>query len=269
MILPLFVWSSAARSGAPAWPTVVFFDVGWGDAALVRSPGGAEILIDGGPDPELVATKLASLGVRRIDLMVATHPHADHVAGLPAVLARFRVAAVIDPGCRGDSPYYDLFLSAVRSAAVPVRHPRAGAFLLVGDVRIHVLGPERCFRGTRSDPNNDSLVLRMDIGSSSVLFPGDAEVASQTELLRDATEELPALVLKVPHHGGATNVVGFFPALHSHLAVVSVGPNRFGHPVASVLRDLADQGMRIFRTDRSGDVTVIFRGGEIVVDRGG
>lgn len=268
LVLPLFVWSVAARSGAPAEPTVTFFDVGWGDAALVRSPGGAAILVDGGPDPELVATKLAALGVRRLDLMVATHPHADHVAGLAAVLARFPVGLVIDPGCRGDSPYYALFLGAVRSAAVPFRHPRAGGSLLVGDVRIDVLGPERCFRGTRSDPNNDSLVLRVDIGSASILFPGDAEEPSQAQMLRDASGALPAMVLKVPHHGGATNLPGFFAALHSRLAVVSVGPNRFGHPVASVLRELAGDGMRVFRTDRSGDVTVSFRGGDVLVDTG-
>jgi competence protein ComEC len=266
LILPLFVWSSAVRSGPPATLTVTFFDVGWGDSALVRTPGGASILIDGGADPELVATKLAALGVRRVDLMVATHPHADHVAGLPAVLARFRVALVIDPGCRGDSPYYALFLGAVRSAAVPFRHPRAGASFLVGDVRIRVLGPEHCFRGTRSDANNDSLVLRMDIGSASILFPGDAEEASQADLLRDASGALPTMVLKVPHHGGATNQPGFLAAMHAGLAVVSVGPNRFGHPVASVLQELARDGMRVFRTDRSGDVTVSFRGGDVLVD---
>src|SRR5439155_10626513 len=97
-ILPLFVWASAVRAGPPGSLTVEFFDVGQGDAALVRSPGGAAILIDGGPDPEEVAVKLASLGVRRLDLMVATHPHADHVGGLPAVLARFPVARMCDSG---------------------------------------------------------------------------------------------------------------------------------------------------------------------------
>jgi len=215
-----------------------------------------------------VATKLAALGVRRLDLMVATHPHADHVAGLPAVLARFPVGLAIDPGCRGDSPYYGLFLGAVRAAGVPFRHPRAGATFLIGDVRISVLGPEHCFRGTRSHPNNDSLVLRMVVGSDSILFPGDAEEPAQADLLRDQASALLGVLLKVPHHGGATNLPGFFAAVRSRLAVVSVGPNRFGHPVASVLEDLARNGMRVFRTDRSGDVTVSFRGGDVLVDTG-
>lgn len=268
LVLPVLVWATAVRAGVPASPTVIFFDVGWGDSALVRTPAGATILVDGGADPNLVATKLGALGVKRLDLMVATHPHADHLAGLPAVLARFPVGLVIDPGCRGDSPYYGLFLGAVRAAGAPFRHPRAGATFLVGDIRVSVLGPDHCFSGTRSDPNNDSLVLRMDVGSASMLFPGDAEEPAQADLLRDQLNALPGVLLKVPHHGGATNTPGFFAALRSRVAVVSVGPNRFGHPVASVLEDLAKNGMRVFRTDRSGDVTVTFRGGDVLVDTG-
>src|SRR5438876_783964 len=99
-LLPLFVWSTALRAGPPSSLVVRFFDVGQGDAALVTSPGGANILIDGGPDPQQVATKLAALGVRRIDAVVATHPHLDHFMGLAAVLARIPTGVVLDSGCR-------------------------------------------------------------------------------------------------------------------------------------------------------------------------
>jgi competence protein ComEC len=265
-ILPLFVWSSAVRSGPPATLTVTFFDVGQGDAALVRSPAGASILIDGGPDPDLVVRKLAALGIRRLDLIVATHQHADHVGGLPSVLARFPVGLVLDPGCRDDAPAYAAFLSAVRSAGVSFRHPRSGAGFLLGDVSVEVLGPDRCFNGTNSDPNNDSLVLRVVVAGSAVLFPGDAEQPNQAELLRDEAALLPAQVLKVPHHGGATSSPSFFKVVHASVAIVSVGMNRYGHPAASVLQELARDGMRVFRTDRSGDVTVSFRGGDVLVD---
>ena len=266
LVLPLFVWSSAVRSGAPSTLTVTFFDVGQGDAALVRSPAGASILIDGGPDPDLVVRKLAALGVRRLDLIVATHQHADHVGGLPSVLARFPVGLVLDPGCRDDAPAYAAFLSAVRSAGVSFRHPRSGTSFLLSDVSVQVLGPERCFDGTNSDPNNDSLVLRVVVAGSAVLFPGDAEQPNQANLLRDEIALLPAQVLKVPHHGGATSDPSFFEVVHASVAVVSVGPNRYGHPVASVLQELAGDGMRVFRTDRSGDVTVSFRRGDVLVD---
>jgi competence protein ComEC len=263
--LALFTWSGALAAGPPRAFTVVFFDVGQGDAALIRSPAGAAILIDGGPDPDQVATKLAALGVHRLDLVVATHPHADHVAGLPAVLARVSVGLVIDPGCHGDSPFYAQFLRAVGAAGVPFRHPRPGDVLRVGDIRLDVLGPEHCFSGTNSDPNNDSLILRVTDGPASIMFPGDAEQPGQTDVLRDEPGLLHALVLKVPHHGGDTSLDAFIKAIGARLAVVSVGPNRYGHPVPRVLAELAHDGMRVYRTDRSGDVTVTFDGATVSV----
>lgn len=269
LLLPVLVLTSAFKAGPPSHLTVVFFDVGQGDAALIRSPAGATILIDGGPDPDLVAAKLAALGIRRLDLIVATHPHADHVAGLPAVLARFQVTAVIDPGCRGDSPYYMDFLRAVRSAGVPFRHPRPGTVLRVGEVRVEVLGPQVCFRNTRSDPNNDSLILRVTGGRGSVMFTGDAEQPAQMDVLEDYVSLLPALVLKVPHHGGDTSIERFILEVRARVAVVSVGPNRFGHPVQAVLDDLSAQGMRVFRTDLAGDITVSFDEGRVLVSSGG
>lgn len=268
LVLPVFVLTSAFRAGPSSRLTIVFFDVGQGDAALIRSPEGATILIDGGPDPDLVAARLASLGVRRLDLMVATHAHADHVGGLPTVLARFAVALVIDPGCKGDSPYYTEFLRAVRSAGVPFRHPAAGTFFRVGDVRLDVLGPEACYHGTASDANNDSMVLRLSAGPASAMFSGDAEQPAQTEMLDEPVERLSALVLKVPHHGGATSLRQFFRAVHASVAIVSVGPNRYGHPVRAVLQMLAADGMRVFRTDRAGDITVSFDQRRVLVSSG-
>jgi competence protein ComEC len=268
-LIPVLVWWHAIGSGAPASFTVTFFSVGKGDSALIRSPGGAAILIDGGPDPEQVAGKLAALGVRRIDLMVATHPHADHVAGLPAVLARFPVGLVVDPGCAGDSPYYAEFLRALRGSGAPVQHPRPGADIRVGDVHLQVIGPFHCYLGTNSDPNNDSVIVRVTDGWASVLFPGDAEQPAQSEAVTREGSMLQALVLKVPHHGGDTSLPAFIGAVHARVAVVSVGPNHYGHPVPSVLAELAADGMRVFRTDRSGDVTVIFRDGRLLIESNG
>ena len=262
--LALLTAASAVRAGPPHALTITFFDVGQGDSALVRSPGGATLLIDGGPDPEQVATKLAALGVHRLDVLVATHPHADHVAGLPAVLARVPVGVVLDPGCYGPSPFYAAFLSAVSASGDPVRHPRAGETIRVADLTLQILGPEHCAHGTDSDPNNDSIVLRLRDGPDTVLFSGDAEVAEQTEVLRDERALLAATVLKVPHHGGDTSLPGFVAATRAAVAVVSVGPNHYGHPVPGVLAGLRRDGMRVFRTDRSGDVTVTFDGGTAV-----
>jgi competence protein ComEC len=265
LMLPVFVWSSGLRAGPPSNLTVTFFYVGWGDGALIRSSAGANVLIDGGADLQLVARKLSALGIRRLDVLVASHPHEDHVAGLAAVLVRFPVGLVLDPGCRGSAPAYADFLRAVEDAEVPVRHPRPGAMYTVGDLQLEVLGPSRCFHGTHSDPNNDSLVLRVLADGGSLLFSGDAEESAQSEILKDEAPRLTAPVLKVPHHGGATTLKQFFLAVHARVAVVSVGPNRYGHPVPEILAELAREGMRVFRTDRDGDVTVVFRGGDVLV----
>ncbi len=258
VLLPLLVWSTAVSSGPPGGLVVRFFDVGQGDAALVSSPAGANILIDAGPDDVLVATKLSAVGVKRIDVAVATHPHADHVQGFPAVFARFPVGLVLEPGCDEPSPSYAAFLRAVRDEHLPVRHPRTGQTFRVGDVRLDVLGPDACAHGTDSDPNNDSIVIRLSVGDDVVLFPGDAEEPSQQAMLDEAAP-LRADVLKVPHHGGATSLEEFFRAVDADLAVVSVGqPNDYGHPVPAILGQIEATGAEVHRTDLEGDVTVRF-----------
>jgi competence protein ComEC len=258
LVLPLFVWSSALGSGPPSGLRVRFFDVGQGDAALVTSPGGATILVDAGPDPTQVATELAALGVERLDLAVATHPHADHITGFPEVFARIPVGLVLEPGCDEPSPSYAAFLRALADEHLPVRHPRAGEVLRVGDLRVEVLAPRACAQGTDSDPNNDSIVLRISLGEDVVLLAGDAEEPSQQEML-EAGAPLAADVLKVPHHGGDTSLPEFFRQVGARVAVVSVGqPNDYGHPVPSVLAELRAAGSTVLRTDRLGDIVVTF-----------
>jgi competence protein ComEC len=268
MVLPAVVWANAVRAGAPNGLQATFFEVGWGDGAVVRSPGGATILIDGGADLDLVATKLAALGIRRVDVMVATHPHADHIAGLSAVLARHPTGLVLDPGCPAQTPYYGAFVRAVKASGAPFRHPRPPERLRVGDLFVSVLAPQHCFFGTDSDPNNDSVVLHISSGDGSFLFTGDVEEPAQAELLARYARALPAAVLKVPHHGGNTNLPEFLGAIHARVAVVSVGPNRYGHPVPSVLSTLRRNGMRVYRTDHAGDVTVELDHGSLLIESG-
>ena len=263
--LPLLVWTNAISAGPPEALTVRFFDVGQGDAALLTSPAGVTILVDGGPDPAQVATELAALGVKRLDLVVASHPHADHVVGLPAVLARFPVGLLLEPGCRDDSPDGAALDQAAASERIAVRHPRAGDVLRVGDVRLEILSPDRCWTGTESDTNNDAIVLRASLGEDAVLFATEPEEPAQQVLL-DEGVDLHADVVKVPHHGAATSVEPFFEAVGAEVAVVSVGPNTYGHPVPEVLEWIRATGAQVVRTDRAGTVTVTFEGGGVVVE---
>ena len=255
-VVAAVAWSSAPGAGPPRSLTVTFLDVGQGDAAVVRTPDGGTVLIDAGPDEDDVATDLAALGVERIDLAVASHAHADHVDGFPAVLARFPVGVLLEPGCPAVSPAHARLVEAVRDEDVPIRHPRGGDAFAVGRLRIQVLGPDRCSPGGMS-PNDDSVVLRLVYGTATVLFPGDAEVPAQQDLLTDGDPVL-ATVLKVPHHGGDTSDPAFFDATDSVVAIVSTGPNDYDHPVPEVLAALRSEGMAVYRTDLGGDLTVTF-----------
>jgi competence protein ComEC len=269
-VVPFFVWATAIRAGPPSGLVVRFLDVGQGDAALVQSPGGANVLIDGGPDPQLVATDLAALGVKHLDAVVATHPHLDHYVGLAAVLARVPTSVVFDSGCSTaeshSGPYLD-FLHAVHDEGIPEEHPTKGAVLTVGDLRFDVLSPDRCWQGTNSDPNNDSIVLLLTYRGDSVLFANEPEADAQQAML-DAHAPLTAEVLNVPHHGAGTSILPFFQAIHDAVAVVSVGPNTYGHPVPRTLQWLSSTGARVFRTDRAGDVVIRFEDPGIRVDTG-
>lgn len=260
-LLPAIVWGAAIRAGPPPFLEARFFDVGQGDAALVRTPEGGVVLIDAGPDEQEVATKLAALGVTRIDLAVATHPHADHVEGFPAVFARHPVGVLWEPGCPGDSPSYARLLAAAGYEGVPVARPRGGERYMIGGLTIRVLGPDAC---AVDSPNDDSIVLLLEAPQGSVLLPGDAEVPAQLDLLEDR-DPVAATVLKVPHHGSVTSEPAFFEAVRARLAVVSVGENDYGHPAPETLEGLKALGARVVRTDRAGDVVLTFEGRRVSV----
>jgi len=181
------------------------------------------------------------------------------------VLARMPVGLLLEPGCADDSEGHAELLEAARAEGVPVRSPRAGEVLWVGDVRLDVLAPSSCWIDTDSDPNNDSIVLLASVGWDTVLLTGDVEIPAQEALLESGVA-LEADVLKVPHHGGATSVPEFFEAVDPTISVVSVGqPNQYGHPTPEALAWLRATGTRIVRTDLAGDVVVTFEGGRPVV----
>lgn len=249
-------WARALAPPPLEGLVVTALDVGQGDAILVRTPGGATMLVDGGPDERRILAKLRGHGVRRIDLLVLTHPHADHVDGLVAVIGRYPVGRALDAGQEDDLPAFDLYRRALAARRVPRDVARRGARYALGEAVVDVLAPASLFEGTSSDENNSSVVLRVAFGSTCALLSGDVEEEAQAALLEHPAE-LRCPVLKAPHHGSRKAVPEFFGAAGASIALVSVGRgNDFGHPSPETLAALTRFGARVLRTDLSGDVSI-------------
>jgi competence protein ComEC len=259
----------------PAWPppgwVAVACDVGQGDALVLAAGRGAAVVVDAGPEPRAVDGCLRRLDVDVVPVVLLTHPHADHVAGLPGVLRGRAVGAVhVGPGDDESGEQERLVQRWAERARVPVQRPALHEVRTLGDLRWEVLAPTRAYRGTRSDPNNASLVLRVEVGGTRLLLPGDAEPEAQRDLVRSGAD-LHADVLKTPHHGSRYQDEGFLRAVAARVVVTSVGAdNTYGHPADSTLAQLTADGAASFRTDLDGDVAIVRRGGRlVVVPRGG
>jgi competence protein ComEC len=257
------------RAVAPGWPPdgwrVVGCAVGQGDAEVLRAGPGAAVVVDTGPDPGPVDACLRRLGVSAVPLLVLSHLHADHVGGLQGALRGRAVGAIVTSGDDRPSAGSRALAGAVRRSGVPVLRAGPGAVYRAGDVRLEVLGPVRRFEGTRSDPNNNSLVVRADVAGLSVLLGGDVEHDGQQALLA-AGAPLRADVLKVPHHGSAFSEPAFLDAAAAPVALVEVGAgNDYGHPSAVVVARLQRGGARVLRTDLDGDVAVVALDGRLAV----
>ncbi len=237
--------------------TVTAIDVGQGDAFLVESPG-ARVLVDAGED-ETAARWLRRNGRRSLDLVVVSHPHLDHVGGVPEVLRSVEVgevwAAPLPTGL--DTVAEVVEVAAARG--VSVRAPIAGDRTVVGDLVVEVLHPPpgRPYRHETSELNDSSYVLRVHHDDRRVLLTGDVEAAGQRDLLAAERERLAAELMTVPHHGSATSDPAFLRAVGARVGLIGVGvDNPHGHPSPQVLEVLARAGTEVRRTDEEGTVSV-------------
>lgn len=249
----------------PAWPPPGWFmvscDVGQGDAHVLSLGPGRALVVDAGPQPRAIDRCLRRLRVHQVPLLVLTHLHADHVDGLPGVLHGRTVGQIEVGPLDQPAERWAQVRRAAHDAHVPVVPARLGEARRDGSLSWQVLAPTHAYRGTRSDPNNSSLVLLVRTGGLRVLLTGDVEPEAQDDLLR-RVPDLRADVLKVPHHGSDHQDPAFLRAVHPRIAVTEVGAgNRYGHPSASTLGLLLGEGARSYRTDRDGDVALVDRGG--------
>jgi competence protein ComEC len=238
-----------------------FLDVGQGDGAMVVTPSGKQVVIDGGPDWKIlegIADRMP-LFDRSIDLLVLSHAHADHSVGLAEILRRYKVGTLVVSSVELDSAREREFRETAKMEGVPVRAVAAGDTIELGDgLAFDVLWPYRDLpKAFTSDLNNVSVVLRLRDGAHSALFAGDAEKIVEDTLVK-AGADIHSEILKVGHHGSKTSSsTGFLLAVDPEVAVVSVGTgNSFGHPNADVIARLQGFGATVRRTDTEGTVEI-------------
>jgi competence protein ComEC len=245
---------------------ISFLDVGEGDAILIQK-GSQQVLVDSGPSPQELTLGLGDkmpFWDRTIELVILTHPHADHLAGLVAVLERYQVEQVFYPDLKYDSPIYEEWLSLIEKKGIKSTIAQAGQEINLGDgVIIQVLNPPKpLLTGTESDIDNNSLVLRLSLDRLSLLLTADIGWETEFELISRRTN-LASTVLKVAHHGSETSTTPeFLAAVNPCLAVISVGDNPFGHPGDEVVKRLEQRlgSENILRTDEEGTIELITDG---------
>ena len=254
---------------------VSFLDVGEGDAILVQK-GSQQVLIDGGPSPQAISLELGDkmpFWDRTIDLLVLTHPHHDHLAGLVEVLRRYRVGRVLYPALDCESPVYDEFLKLIEENGIERTMARAGQQIeLGGGVIMRVLNPQATLLAdTQSDVDNNGVVMRLSTGDASFLFAADIMREAEWELIRKRAD-LASTILKVAHHGSDTSTTPeFLAVVNPRIAVISAGAdNKFGHPSDAVVSRLEQElgEKNIYRTDKHGTVEFITDGERLWVEVG-
>lgn len=243
---------------------VAFLNIGQGDAIFIQTPAGQQILVDGGLYPSLLNEQLGRqmpFWDKSLDLMIATHPDADHVAGLVGVFDRYQVGLLVTDGeGLGESEIYDAVLQAAEAHQTPLHSATAGEYIDFGEgVRLEFLhpGPEL----DSEERNNNSVSFRLVYGDFSVLLTGDAELEAEQEMVASG-QELAALVFKAGHHGSSGSSNEFFlAAVRPQVVVVSAGrDNRYGHPHPDMLQRAANVGAVVLRTDQLGTIEVISDG---------
>ena len=253
---------------------ITFIDVGQGDSILVEFPGRTKMLIDAGGLPvgsfdvgeSVVAPFLWSKGIKKIDILVLTHGHSDHLYGLPAVAADFRIGEFWEAVQPAGDAVHEKLMTALRG--VPRFLVFRGFSRQIGDARIQALSPPDPGPGASPPSDNDrSLALRISRGQASFLLAADIGIPAERDILAEAAADLRSTVLKSPHHGSnGSSSAPFLEAVAPEIVVVTVGAgNRYGLPHAEILDRYRKAGASVYRTDLDGAVEISSAGGCLVV----
>jgi beta-lactamase superfamily II metal-dependent hydrolase len=249
---------------------VTFLDVGQGDCIFLRSPSGKTMLVDGGPASSypVIDAYLTSLGVAGLDVVVASHLHADHIGGLISIIDAYPVGEFYYPPFDAESETYFDLLDALHESQAVVNQPLAGADTLISwddGVEVRILSP---YDAVYEDFNDTSYLIRVLYGSTAVLLTGDmTEVGEHLAMKAQPNRYFKADVLKIAHHGSfdATKE-DFLDAVSPAIAVISAGVNNdYGHPNPALLDRLSERGITVYRTDTDGTITLLLDGISVTV----
>jgi len=244
----------------PASPTISFLDVGEGSATLIQAPGSGAVLVDAGPDP--LGSVLWSHGVRKVELLILSHGHADHTDGLSDVVGNVPITTAVLPRPPTPDAALDELERSLEASGTRVIRCRSPRTARCGAFTLRLLPTRALGTSGNQGENDNAIVVAVDCSGGSVLLPGDAEASSLAPL-----EIGPCVAAAAPHHGSDD---GFSPSLlaelRPQLAIISVGAgNRYGHPAPDTLSLLAEAGVRCLRTDQVGEVDLVLVGSELKV----
>ncbi len=258
----IFVWFNFSSFNSRDYLTLAVLDIGQGDAIFIEDKAGHQILIDGGPDQKILAElpKFMSVSDRSLDLLILSHPHADHLVGLVEILKRYQVAGVLEAGAVYDSAIYREWHRLLAEKKIPIILARRGERIRLADAELEILAPFENWRGRSSKEVHDSMVVaRLLVASTSVaILTGDMEQDLEQRLL--ASEgNLQAKILKIGHHGSKTSSSeNFVKKVAPEYAVISVAKkNRYGHPYPATLKMLENLNLEVLQTSEEG--AIVFR----------
>jgi len=268
-VAAILVWSAVFAKAEGGLLEVHFLDVGQGKAIFIEEPAGSQILIDGGPDNSVLQKLSEAMPFydRDIDLLILTHPDADHINGLIEVLKRYSIGRIMETGIADASANYGIWHNLIKEKNIPLIVARAGQEIKIGDgFSLEILFPNQSLAGQSfKNTNSSSIVARLIYGKNSFLFTGDAEEPTEAYLVGSGVK-VDSDILDVGHHGSKNSTSQeFLGAVSPQEAVIQVGANnRYGHPSQETLERL--KGVKILRTDLCGDITFLSDGQKYQVE---
>lgn len=245
---------------------VHFIDVGEGDSILIETDG-KYMLIDAGENDksQVVISYLDNLGIEKLDYVIATHPHSDHIGGMADVIRHYKIGKVIMPNATHTSKTYENLLDTISDKGLKITKAKVGQEYSLGDASFVILAPKS---SDYDSLNNYSVAIKLTYGKNSFIFAGDAETVSENEMLQNDGLDLDADVLKLGHHGSSTSSSDkFLDAVSPDIAVISVGEgNQYGFPHDEVLQAINKRKIKLYRTDKQGTIILESDGSKITAN---